>query len=220
MRHPIQRRAGRRAPEGLARGVLVGVLGVVALTACHPSAAGPATGGTPAAPADLVFVRQLLLHHGQAIQMAALVEGRTTRPELLRLADSIRASRSAEIAWMHQWLRGMDGSAADQAHGRPGPDEPWYPGMMAESQLRVLARADGQRFDFVLVDMLIEHHEGAVVMAREVRVEGRDARVRRLADSMMVDRQHAIGELLAWRRRWAEPFVRRLLEELAARAAA
>ena len=41
----------------------------------------------------------------------------------------------------------------------------WFAGMMAETQVRSLAASTGQRFDFLFVDMLLEHHKGAIVMA-------------------------------------------------------
>jgi uncharacterized protein (DUF305 family) len=47
--------------------------------------------------------------------------------------------------------------------------------MMARSQMRTLAATSGQRFDFLFVDMLVEHHKGAIVMSDEVLADGRDA---------------------------------------------
>jgi len=82
--------------------------------------------------------------------------------------------------------------------------------MMARSQLRTLAATSGQRFDFLFVDMLLEHYKGAVVMADGVLAEGRDAEVARSASRTATDSQRAIGQLSSWRRRWAEPFLREL----------
>jgi uncharacterized protein (DUF305 family) len=82
--------------------------------------------------------------------------------------------------------------------------------MMAETQLQTLAATTGQRFDFVFVDMLVEHHKGAVVMAEEVLTDGRDAKVHLLAGKAITRSQRAIRQLTGWRRRWAEPFIRQL----------
>jgi uncharacterized protein (DUF305 family) len=82
--------------------------------------------------------------------------------------------------------------------------------MMAAPQLQTLASATGQRFDFLFVDMLLEHHKGAIVMADEVLADGHDTQVEVLAKSAITDSRRAIRQLTGWRRRWAEPFLRQL----------
>jgi uncharacterized protein (DUF305 family) len=82
--------------------------------------------------------------------------------------------------------------------------------MMARSQLHTLAATSGQRFDFLFVDMLLEHYKGAIVMADGVLADGRDAEVALLASRTVTSSQRAIGQLSGWRRRWAEPLLREL----------
>jgi uncharacterized protein (DUF305 family) len=98
----------------------------------------------------------------------------------------------------------------DIVHPANEPAERWFAGMMAETQLRTLAASTGQRFDFLFVDMLLEHQKGAIVMADEVLVDGRDAEVGLLANRAITSAQRAIRQLTGWRRRWAEPLVRQL----------
>jgi uncharacterized protein (DUF305 family) len=98
----------------------------------------------------------------------------------------------------------------DIVHPANEPAERWFAGMMAETQLRTLAASTGQRFDFLFVDMLLEHHKGAIVMADGVLADGRDAEVALLASRTITLSQRAIGQLSGWRRRWAEPFLREL----------
>jgi uncharacterized protein (DUF305 family) len=76
--------------------------------------------------------------------------------------------------------------------------------------LQAPAASTGQRFDFLFVDMLLEHHKGAVVMADRVLADGRDAEVALLASRASSCAQQAIRQLTGWRRRWAEPFLRQL----------
>jgi uncharacterized protein (DUF305 family) len=82
--------------------------------------------------------------------------------------------------------------------------------MMAKSQLRTLAATSGQRFDFLFVDMVLEHYKGAIVLADGVLADGRDAEVALLASRTIADSQRTIRQLSGWRRRWAEPFLRKL----------
>lgn len=61
-----------------------------------------------------------------------------------------------------------------------------------------------------VVDMLLEHYKGAIVMADGVLADGRDAEVALLASWTVAYSQRAIGQLSRWRRRWAEPFLQEL----------
>jgi uncharacterized protein (DUF305 family) len=113
---------------------------------------------------------------------------------------------------MRAWLHAHPSAhTLDDAGHRPvDPAGRWFAGMMAASQLQTLASTTGQRFDFLFVDMLLEHHKGAMVMADEVLADGRDAEVALLARRAMARSQRAIRQLTGWRRRWAEPFLRQL----------
>lgn len=160
-------------------------------------------------PADTAFVQAMVLHRQQALQMANLVQGRTARPELLGLARRIQLAQDPEMARLIARLRDRSpsvpsGGVSDVSGGR------WFAGMMATSQLRTLAATTGQRFDFLLVDMLLAHHNGAVVMAGEALADGGDPQVGKFAGSVLAGQRQEIGELTTWRRRWAEPFLRQL----------
>src|SRR5690606_35760934 len=54
--------------------------------------------------ADVRFMRDMIPHHQQAIEMAALVEGRTNRSEIRDAAERIDASQKDEIEFMRTWL--------------------------------------------------------------------------------------------------------------------
>ena len=54
--------------------------------------------------ADVQFLRDMVPHHQQAIDMASLVKDRTNRKELLDAAGRIDASQKDEIAFMRKWL--------------------------------------------------------------------------------------------------------------------
>ena len=60
---------------------------------------------TSYSPDDVKFMQDMIPHHNQAVQMAALVDDRTNRQELLDVAGRIDASQADEIEFMQQWLR-------------------------------------------------------------------------------------------------------------------
>jgi uncharacterized protein (DUF305 family) len=188
-------------------------IGAVLVSSGSARDAGPSDSASAASwnSADRAYVLAMRWHHQQAQELASLAHGRTSRPELRRLALSIRTAQTSDADRMTAWLR-----ARDRAAGNPlvdpdtQPADRWFPGMMARSQLRTLAAVGGQRFDFLFVDMLLEHHKGAIVMADRVLADGRDAEVALLASRTVTYSQRAIGQLSSWRRRWAEPFLQEL----------
>ncbi|TVQ09260.1 MAG: DUF305 domain-containing protein [Leptolyngbya sp. DLM2.Bin27] len=56
---------------------------------------------------DLRFINAMIPHHVGAVEMAEDLKGKSSRPELLALADDIIASQQTEIdqmeAWRQQW---------------------------------------------------------------------------------------------------------------------
>ena len=108
------------------------------------------------------------------------------------------------------WHQEQAQELASLVHSNTQPADRWFAGMMARSQLRTLAATSGQRFDFLFVDMLVEHHKGAIVMSDEVFADGRDAEIALVASRTVTYSRRAIGQLTTWRRRWAEPFLREL----------
>jgi uncharacterized protein (DUF305 family) len=158
-------------------------------------------------------MQAMLLHRKQALQMTSLVQGRTARPELLRLARRTQLAQDSEVTQTTALLRDRRTPVSSSGIGHAGGGEGgrWYAGMMATTQMRTLAATTGERFDFLFVDMMLEHHNGAVVMASEVLADGRDPQVGRFASSVIADHQRRFRELTTLRRHWAAPFLRQLV---------
>lgn len=139
--------------------------------------------------ADLAFVQMMVPHHRQALEMAALAEERAASPAVLALARRIDATQAVEVALMVQWLQDQ-GVAVPQPgdhpslwdHGEHGHDG--MAGMLSDTELRALAAASGAEFDRLFLEGMVGHHEGALVMARDVLAAGSDGRVLELADDV------------------------------------
>ena len=143
--------------------------------------------------ADLQFANQMIPHHAQAVQMANLTMDRPVDPPVRRLADDIRAAQTPEVQQMVEWLTGwgeeipetpIDHSNA--GHGRENLDGSGMggmeeledmPGMMSAKDMQALSDASDGEFQDMWLEMMIEHHEGAVEMAQEEQEQGtyRDA---------------------------------------------
>lgn len=85
---------------------------------------------------DVVFMRDMIHHHDQAVQMAELVKERTNLPELVALAGRINASQADEIAFMQGWLR---------ERGESVPEASAHRGMDMKGTMAGMASAAGRR---------------------------------------------------------------------------
>lgn len=161
---------------------------------------GEATGETGYNDADITFLQGMIPHHEQAVEMALLVPDRTDREELGRLATGIIASQEAEISQMDQMLADA-GASRDGDHAGHGAG--MADGMMTEEQMDELADLDGTEFDLEFIDMMIEHHEGAVTSAEQVIDEGQSPQVRELAEGIIAEQEAEIEQMTTWREQWS-----------------
>lgn len=151
----------------------------------------------PVSPADVEFVAAMVPHHEQALELAALAPGRAVDPGVLAIADRISAVQGAEIAMMRSWLDGRDdalGGGHGGGHGA-GHEGELHPGMATPEQVAALGAATGPAFDRMFLDLMIAHHEGALVMADAVRAGGTDVLVSQMADDVTVTQSAEIGRM-------------------------
>jgi len=121
--------------------------------------------------ADIEFMHGMIHHHAQAIQMAGLLDERTDNEEVALLAGRIEVSQQSEIELMNEWLEahGVEPHASHEHGG--GPAE-LMPGMLTPRQMERLADARDGEFDRLFCRLMIQHHEGALVMVGDLRDAG------------------------------------------------
>lgn len=114
--------------------------------------------------ADVKFMQGMISHHAQAVEMGALVEGRTNREALIAMAQRISISQEDEMSMMRGWLedRGLD-IPDEHAHHSMGEDD-LMPGMLSPEDFAQLTAAEGPLFDSLFLQFMIDHHEGALEM--------------------------------------------------------
>ncbi|MDH3431390.1 MAG: DUF305 domain-containing protein [Gammaproteobacteria bacterium] len=123
---------------------------------------------TSYSPSDAQFVQDMIPHHHQAMEMAALVADRTNRPELIDVAGRIDASQGDEIAFMQQWLRERGEHVPDPTEHDAMHTSHAMAGMATPEQMAALAASEGTAFDRLFLKLMITHHEGAVKMVEEL----------------------------------------------------
>lgn len=120
---------------------------------------------------DVSFVRHMIVHHGQALQMTELVEERSGREDVPLFAERIHLSQEDEIRLMEEWLQThrLAVLRIDDAGGGHGAHAVQnMPGMVTEEQLAQLAAADGEDFDRLFLRLMYAHHDGAVTMVEDL----------------------------------------------------
>lgn len=113
--------------------------------------------------ADVRFMQGMIPHHAQALEMTALIADRTGNPSIRRLAQRIDISQTDEIARMQRWLETRGETVPGDHHHRE-----LMPGMLTEEEMARLSAASGAEFDRLFLELMIQHHEGALVMVDEL----------------------------------------------------
>ncbi|MGD2131417.1 MAG: DUF305 domain-containing protein [Maricaulaceae bacterium] len=119
-------------------------------------------------PADVLFMQDMIPHHNQAVQMAALVADRTNNQEILDLAGRIDASQEDEIEFMQRWLRERGERAPRPTEHDAMHTSHQMAGMASSEQMAALAAASSTDFDRLFLELMIPHHQGAVTMVEEL----------------------------------------------------
>lgn len=126
----------------------------------------------PLSAADVDFMQGMIMHHAQAVEMTAMITSHTENKSLRSLGARISSSQSDEIKFMKRWL-----VARNQAISRPMPDMPGMdmphamtlmPGMLTPAQMAALRKAKGDEFDHLFLVGMIQHHNGALTMVKDL----------------------------------------------------
>jgi len=126
----------------------------------------------PRSQADVEFMQGMIMHHAQAVEMTALIASHTENKELRSLGARISSSQSDEIKLMQRWLaaRGerisVDMPGMDMSRHSPHPQ--LMPGMLTPEQMEALGRAKEAEFDHLFLTGMIQHHDGALTMVKDL----------------------------------------------------
>lgn len=159
--------------------------------------------------ADVAFATDMIQHHAQALSMVDLTMGRPLDPEVERLAEDIRAAQGPEIEtmsdWLTEWGEEVPPTMRDHSHAghdtdgmggsMEGMDDAEMPGMMSAEEMTALEEASDAEFQSMWLEMMVEHHEGAIEMAEQQQDDGRYRPAVDLAASIIEAQQAEIDTM-------------------------
>lgn len=183
------------------------IAGFLALSACSSgadtaSATSASAGATTFDGADVTFAQNMVPHHQQAIDMAQMVDGRSTNAQVIDLAARIESAQQPEIDTLTGWLDDWDVDQTEDTtamqhpgmtHGSDGAAA--MGGMMSDQDMAGLNDATGTDFDRMWLQMMVVHHTGAVDMATTEIDDGQDADAIAMARDITAAQNDEIAEM-------------------------
>jgi uncharacterized protein (DUF305 family) len=147
--------------------------------------------------ADVQFAQMMIVHHQQAVEMATLADSRAGDPELKQLAAQIKAAQAPEITTMSGWLTAWGEPTAEPGGGHNMPGMGSMPGEMSDEDMAKLEAAKGTEFDRMFTQMMVDHHNGAIQMARDEQQKGANGDAKALAATIEKTQTDEVAKLQA-----------------------
>jgi uncharacterized protein (DUF305 family) len=154
-------------------------------------------------PFDLQFIDSMIHHHNGAIMMAKMVLSKSERPEVKAFAQKVIDDQTKEIGFMQQlrqqWYAGKPSSVNMEMPGMVG-------GMktMTSEHMKEMDRMEPDHFDEHFVNMMTQHHEGAIEMAKESLKLAEHTEIKALAENIIRAQQPEIDQMKMWKEEWME----------------
>ncbi len=161
-------------------------------------------GRYPFTPADVRFISGMISHHAQAIVMAGWAPSHGASQSVRTLCERIINAQTDEITLMQNWLRDRhqavpDAKAVPMRMMMNGVEqEMLMPGMLTDEQMKQLNQANGTEFDRLFLRLMIQHHQGAITMVKQLFATpgaGQDEAVFKFASDVNADQSTEVDRM-------------------------
>src|SRR5262245_34271986 len=140
---------------------------------------------------DVAFAQNMIPHHQQAVEMAALAQGNAENPQVRDLANAIIMAQTTEIEAFREWLTKWNAPEAPE-HG----DHSAMPmqGMVDQATMDRMKTLHGPEFERLWLESMIAHHQGAIEMSNAEIANGKNPDVIQMAKTILADQQAEIDQ--------------------------
>ena len=189
--------------------MVAAVAGLALITAVAYVVTKNDDGGGNATPGavDVGFAQDMMVHHNQAILMAAYAREHAGSDEVRALAASIDSAQQREIGqltgWLQSWGKPLQSDRPPMAwmtvevpghmHGDVSVGS--MPGMASPAEMDRLVNLTGKRLDVQFLRLMIRHHQGGLPMAKDAASHARTGYVRSAARTMIQEQQREIDQM-------------------------
>lgn len=138
--------------------------------------------------AEAGFLRDMMTHHGQAVEMALIIRDRTGDEQLRFLATDILLAQQQQIGMMGGWLQVWDLSPNQDGPAMAWMDHPEgspMPGMATTEDIEDLRTLPVEQAEVLFLRLMIRHHQGAVDMAQAYLQTGDQEEVAAFASNVL-----------------------------------
>jgi uncharacterized protein (DUF305 family) len=155
------------------------------------------------------YMRRMAAHHEQGIALGLIGAARAEDAHLRALARLIVANQRGEVAVFRRWWRSWWGEELPPAIS---VDHATMPGMLLPEALQALRDSPRDLVDARFVQLMTQHHQGAVLMATQLLQGPADPRLRVMAHATRhaqrgeIELLHGIGGWDAVRAAWTHMF--------------
>jgi uncharacterized protein (DUF305 family) len=164
MSSPRHQDAGSTARRVGIVGIIVVALAVIGV----PFAIFMANADPDSDSPEVGFLRDMIVHHDQAVEMSLIIRDRSDDAQLDFLATDIMLAQQSQIGMMNGWLQLWDVSPNLDA-----PPMAWMghevdglmPGMATPEELERLRTIPVNEAEVLFLQLMIVHHQSAVEMA-------------------------------------------------------
>ncbi|CAJ1496210.1 DUF305 domain-containing protein [[Mycobacterium] holstebronense] len=164
---------------------------------CHhaptpaPEASSSAAGMASGSPADVRFLEDMVIHHQQSLELAALVFSQSGDPALVAFADQSSTQQRTELqgcqAQLLQWE--VPGGHSGREHAAE------IPGMVDTATIDKLRGLRGPAFDTLWLQTMIAHQRGAIALAQNEIQHGESPEAISIAQSLLPFQQAEINQM-------------------------
>lgn len=146
---------------------------------------------------EMRFIDLMVPHHQSALMMAEDALTKAQHPELKSMAQMMIDAQRKEISQLKSWRQQWYGDSAVAPMMMEGTDMESMGRMMVEH----LGSADST-YDDRFIDMMIPHHDGAVMMAEDALKKARKPELKTMAQKIIDDQNKEIAQMKQWRTQW------------------
>lgn len=150
---------------------------------------------------DKEFVANMIVHHESAMNMAEMALASASHQEVKNLATAINTSQGQEVGTMRHWQTQW-GYPATSGHMMTDSEHAGDSMEGMSDMNSALVGLSGDAFDKKFLELMIEHHQGAIDMSEPADANAQHQEVKDLARAIITAQTKEITQMRAWLDEW------------------